>query len=143
MNLNFRQSSTNEQPEINLIPLIDILLVILIFLLLSTSFSHINILRIQLPNSNQGQAEKTDKPTIHVSLSATGKIEINQYQLEKADVTDMSQILAHEAGHRAAETLLIIHADAQATHQAVIHIMEAARAAGLARVSFATQSISH
>lgn len=140
--MNFRRPVAQEQPEINLIPLIDILLVILIFLLLSTSFSQINILRIQLPNFSQIQQEKNDKPTIHISLSATGKVEINQYQLEKANVNDISPILTSLAGARVADTLLIVHADAQATHQSVIHIMEAARIAGLARVSFATQNLS-
>lgn len=140
--MNFHRPLTREQPEINLIPLIDVLLVILIFLLLSTSFSQINILRIQLPNLSQMQQEKTDKPTVHVSLSATGKVEINQYQLEKADVNEISQIFVRLAGTQAADTLLVVHADAQATHQSVIHIMEAARIAGLARVSFATQNIS-
>lgn len=140
--MNFRQSTPQEQPEINLIPLIDILLVILIFLLLSTSFSHINILRIQLPHS-QAKIEKNDKPTIHINLSSTGKIEINRHQLnEKIDIAELTQILSHQVGTRARETLLVVHADAQATHQAVIRIMEAARAAGLARVSFATKSIA-
>jgi biopolymer transport protein ExbD len=138
--MNFRRSRSHEVPEINLIPLIDILLVVLIFLLLSSNLGQINILRIQLPHSQMRQTDspKEAQPSIHLSLSATGKVTINQQQLASDDMAKLEDLLSRESGGRAANTLLVVHADAQATHQAVVHIMEAARAAGLARVSFAT-----
>lgn len=136
--MNFRRTSPHDAPEINLIPLIDILLVILIFLLLSTSFIRINALRVQLPDG-QPLSEKENTKTIQVNLSSTGQVAINNHFMESPNITNLAQALATEAGTNASNITVTIHADAQASHQAVIHVMEAARKAGLARVSFATQ----
>lgn len=138
--MNFRRLTPHDTPEINLIPLIDILLVVLIFLLLSTSFTRISALRVQLPSSKIGQQENTQ--TIRVDLSAIGKIAINQRLVDQADIAFLIQTLTAESKGNAKNTVLVIHADAQAPHQSVVRIMEAARSAGLARVSFATQSVS-
>ncbi len=139
--MNFRQKTTRDTPEINLIPLIDVLLVVLIFLLVSTSFTRINALRVQLPDGTLSGQDNA--PSIEVSLSSTGKIAINRRLLEQTDAAHLTEALIAESSGNTKNTLLVIHADAQATHQSVVTIMEAARTAGLARVSFATQNAHH
>lgn len=137
--MNFRRQSNTETPEINLIPLIDILLVVLIFLLISTSFTRISALRVQLPQSQQ--TPKENLPSIQIDLSANGKVAINQKTIGQPDIPHLAQALLAESKGNSQNTMVIIHADAQASHQSVIRVLEAARNAGLTRVSFATKSI--
>jgi biopolymer transport protein ExbD len=125
-----------EEPEVNLIPLIDVLLVVLIFLAVSTTYSRFAELKIQLPSAD-ATAPATPPNVINVAVTADGR-----YALEKAMLAGDSESLV-EALTRAAQgredILLVINADAQAPHQSVISVMEAARLAGIVRISFATQ----
>lgn len=141
MNLNFRPRRAHEAPEINLIPMIDVLLVVLIFLMISTSYSRISALRVALPSAATGTEESAQK-TLVVGVSAGGDYSVNRRTLTARDPASLSAALSAEAAGMGAneQTVVIVHADAQTSHQSVVQVMEAARAAGLSRITFATQA---
>lgn len=136
--MNFRRGQREEPLEINMIPMIDVLLVILIFLMVTTTFSQIAELQINLPTA---QAEKPEeKPaTINVAVDAQGRYVVNGQALGGATLDALSAALRQAAGNTP-EPVVIISADAGATHQSVVTVMEAARQTGLSRITFATQS---
>ncbi|MDN4016949.1 ExbD/TolR family protein [Zwartia panacis] len=132
--MNFRKaSSTDDTPEINLIPLIDVLLVILIFLAATTTFTRERQLKISLP---QAQAEQMSLPTLEVSISQDGRYAISGQLVSTADL--VTRLKAQLAGQT--DSVLLIRADAMSPHQAVVHAMQAAREAGISKVHFATQA---
>ena len=127
-----------EEPEINLIPFIDVLLVILIFLMLSTTYSKFTELQVTLPVAD---AEKLrDHPReIIVAIAADGRYAIDHKAVDGRDVQTLVAALA-AAAQGAGDTMVVIFADANAAHQSVINAMDAARRAGLPRLTFATQT---
>jgi biopolymer transport protein ExbD len=131
------RSSPREEPEINLIPLIDVLLVIIIFLLLATTFTKFSELQLTLPSA---EGEKSaDRPReINVAVSSDGRYAIDKVPVPFRDINTLAQELAKAAKERQ-DPILIINADAAASHQAVVNVMEAARVAGLSKLAFATQ----
>jgi biopolymer transport protein ExbD len=137
MAMNFRKQK-REEPEINLIPFIDVLLVILIFLMLSTTYSKFTELQISLPVANSERAR--DRPNeIIVAVAADGRYSINRKPVEGRSVDILTaELTAAAAGSK--EMTIIISADATAAHQSVINVMDAARRAGLPKLTFATQS---
>lgn len=135
--MNFRPGSRDE-PEINLIPFIDILLVVLIFLVLSTTYSKFTELQVRLPVADAEQA-KTRPREVSVTVAQDGRYAVNGSTLDRASVDALSMALA-EAAKGDKESIIIINADASATHQAVVNVMDAARRTGLAQITFATQS---
>jgi biopolymer transport protein ExbD len=115
--------------------------VILIFLMITTTYSRFTELQIQLPTADADKAQ--DKPgEIVVSVSSKGVYSVNRQVMEQRDVTSLAEQLRASAGaaNGGPPPVVIVNADAQATHQAVINVMEAARLAGLSRLTFATQS---
>ncbi|MCO4890163.1 biopolymer transporter ExbD [Cupriavidus sp. WGtm5] len=137
--MHFRSRQRREEPEINLIPLIDVLLVILIFLMITTTYSRFTELQIQLPTADAERARQQPQEIV-VSVSARGVYSVNKQVMEQKDVTSLADQLRTVAGAGGQPPVLIVNADAQATHQAVVNVMEAARLAGLSRLTFATQS---
>lgn len=135
--MKFRQRR-HEDPEINLIPFIDVLLVILIFLMLSTTYSKFTELQIALPVAD---AEKMkDRPQeIIVAVSADGRYVVNRQAVEGRTVELLSAALTQAAGGRA-DSMVIVSADASSAHQSVINVMDAARRAGLSKLTFAAQT---
>lgn len=135
--MNFRRSSRDE-PEINLIPFIDVLLVVLIFLMLSTTYSKFTELQIKLPLADAEQQRDYLKEVI-VAVSSDGRYMINKTAVEGRTIEAIGAALtgAAKAGK---DSVIIISADASATHQAVITVMEAARRSGFSQITFATQS---
>ena len=137
MSIRFHKRRT-EEPEINLIPFIDVLLVVLIFLMLSTTYSKFTELQITLPVAQADKAR--DRPNeIVVLVAGDGRYVINRKAVEGRSVELLaSELTAAAAGSN--EMVVIISADAAATHQSVINVMDAARRAGLPRLTFATQT---
>ena len=135
--MNFRPHARAE-PEINLIPLIDVLLVVLIFLMLSTTYSKFTELQVKLPTADAEQQRDYPKEII-VSVSSDGRYMVNKTLVngQGVEVLGAALSLAAKAGK---DSVIIISADASATHQAVISVMEAARRQGLTQITFATQS---
>jgi biopolymer transport protein ExbD len=134
--MKFRRSYA-EDPEINLIPLIDVLLVVLIFLAVSTTYSRFSQLQIELPSADPNNTA-TRPDEIAVGISADGRFAIGKTVVPVSDTTALTALLRAAAGKRN-DPIVVINADAQAPHQSVITVMEAARNAGLSRLSFATQ----
>ncbi len=135
--MNFRRGSRDE-PEINLIPFIDVLLVVLIFLMLSTTYSKFTELQIKLPLADAEQQRDYPKEVI-VAVSSDGRYMVNKTAVEGRTIEAIGTALtgAAKAGK---DSVIIISADASATHQAVITVMEAARRSGFSQITFATQS---
>jgi biopolymer transport protein ExbD len=135
--MNFRHRP-REEPEINLIPFIDVLLVVLIFLMLSTTYSKFTELQVKLPLADTDQQRDYPREII-VAVAADGRYAINKATLEGRSVEAVS-IALQEAAKAGKNSVVIISADATAAHQSVITVMEAARRAGLTQITFATQS---
>ncbi|SBT09903.1 Biopolymer transport protein ExbD/TolR [Candidatus Accumulibacter aalborgensis] len=136
--MNFRRGRSADVPEINLIPLIDVLLVIIIFLMLTTTYAKFSGLEINLPTADASkQAEPPNE--VNVAVTSAGQVLVNKAPLATATVQAISEALRRAAGD-AKEPVIVINADAKATHQSVIDVMQAAQAAGYPRISFATQS---
>jgi biopolymer transport protein ExbD len=130
----------DEEPEVNLIPLIDVLLIVLIFLAVSTTYSRFAELNIQLPSADATQP--TVRPNeINVAVTADGRYALERNLLASNDISAFANALQRAVAGKE-HPLLVINADAQAPHQSVIGAMEAARLAGIVRISFATQRSS-
>ncbi|WP_027016342.1 ExbD/TolR family protein [Comamonas composti] len=126
-----------EEPEINLIPFIDVLLVVLIFLMLSTTYSKFTELQLNLPVADAEQQRDRPKEII-VGVSADGRYVVNKNTVDERSVAGLTQALG-EAAVAGKDSVVIISADAMAPHQSVVSVMEAARSAGLSQITFATQ----
>lgn len=136
--MNFQRGRGHDEPEINLIPLIDVLLVIIIFLMLTTTYSKFSGLEINLPTADaNSQAEQPNE--VSVAITASGQVLVDKVPLVAADVKAISEALRRAAGDRT-DPVIVINADAKATHQSVVDIMQAAQTAGYPHISFATQS---
>jgi biopolymer transport protein ExbD len=136
--MSFGRTRHREEPDINLIPLIDILIVVLIFLFLTTTYSRFAELQINLPEAT---AEKPgDRPEVlTVAVDSTGKYAINGTAVPFGSAQNFALKL-REAAKGTKEPVVAISADAAATHQSVINVMESARLAGYNHISFTTQT---
>jgi len=136
--MNLRGARHRDEPEINFIPLIDVLLVILIFLMVTTTYQRVAELKITLPEANADPMQQRPKE-INVGVSAQGQYMVDRALMPFTTVSALADALSKAAGG-AKDPVIIINADANATHQSVIHVMEAARQAGLVHITFATQT---
>jgi biopolymer transport protein ExbD len=127
-----------EEPEINLIPFIDVLLVILIFLMLSTTYSRFTELKVNLPAADAEQLRERPGEVI-VSVTADGRYAINRRSVDGRGIEQLTAELVAASNGRP-ETVVIISADALAAHQSVVNVLDAARRAGLTRLTFAAQT---
>lgn len=135
--MNFQRGRRHEELEINLVPLIDVLLVIIIFLVVSATFSRLSELQINLPTAEANAPQ--DKPVvITVGVDVGGRYVVNDIDVAERSVEAISLALRKAAG-TAQEPTIIINADANSTHQSVVNVMEAARQAGYTHITFATQ----
>ena len=126
-----------EEPEINLIPFIDVLLVILIFLMLTTTYSKFTELQLTLPTANVDAAK--DRPReIVIAIAADGRYAVNQQPIEGRGVAALAAAISAAGPDK--DSTVVISADAQATQQTVIAALEAARREGLVHITFAAQS---
>jgi biopolymer transport protein ExbD len=137
MALKFRKHHP-EEPEINLIPFIDVLLVVLIFLMLSTTYSKFTELQVNLPVANADKPRENPKEII-ISVANDGRYAINRKAVDGRNVEALASEIT-TATEGAKDTIIIISADAMAAHQSVIVVMDAARRAGMTRLTFAAQN---
>ena len=144
--MDFRRGRKREDPEINLIPFIDVLLVILIFLMVTTTYSKFTELQITLPTAD---AEKAlDKPfELNVTVDAKGNYTINNNPVSFRSVADLAEDMKRAAaeskpagGAADVSPVVIVNADQFAMHQMVINVLEAARVAGYDKLTFAAQT---
>lgn len=136
--MNFQRGRNREEPEINLVPMIDVLLVIIIFLMLTTTYSKFSGLELNLPTADANkQVEQPNE--IDVAVTASGQVLINKSPLTASDIPTIAESLRRAAGTQN-DPLIVINADAKATHQSVVDVMQAAQTAGYPHISFATQA---
>ena len=136
--MNLRATRTREDPEINFIPLIDVLLVILIFLMVTTTYQRVSELQITLPEADADAAKQRPKE-VNIGIDRDGRYVVDRNVFAFTTPQALADVLKRAAGD-AKDPVLIINADGQATHQSVVRVMEAARLAGLVHITFATQS---
>jgi biopolymer transport protein ExbD len=136
--MNFRRSSAADEPEINLIAFIDVLLVVLIFLMTSTTYSRFTELQVTLPTADAEKMKNRPKELV-VAVASDGRYSVNRQALEGRSVEALAARLTEASGGQA-ETVVVVTADAAAAHQAVVNVLDAARRAGLARITFAAQT---
>lgn len=138
--MRFRTERRTEEPEINLIPMIDVLLVIIIFLMLTTTYSKFSGLEINLPSAD-AEASQAKSNEINVAITAEGAVMVNRQTVADKDVATIAAALGRAVNPAAGkDPVVVINADAKATHQSVIDVMQAAQRAGLPQISFATQA---
>ena len=136
--MNFQRGRGREEPEINLIPLIDVLLVIIIFLMLTTTYAKFSGIEINLPTAEASKPPEQPNE-IDVAVTSGGQVLVNKSPLLASDVTAIAEALKRAAGGRN-DPVVVINADAKATHQSVVDVMQAAQSAGYPRITFATQA---
>lgn len=138
--MNFQRGRQKEEPEINLVPMIDVLLVILIFLVITTTYSKFAELEINLPQSTANAVDKNiERPNvIDISIDAAGSYTVNGASVKFSGIENLKNALQSAADDKS-DPLIIINADAKATHQSVINVMEAARVAGYNKITFTAE----
>jgi biopolymer transport protein ExbD len=138
--MNFQRGKAHEELEMNLVPLIDVLLVIIIFLIVSATFARTSELQINLPTAEA--ISPVDKPlVITVEVDANGRYMVNGNEVAGGDVGQIASALTKAAGSGKDPTI-VINADAKATHQSVVNVMEASRQANYTHITFATQAVT-
>lgn len=135
--MNFHGGAHRDEPEINLIAFIDILLVVVIFLVLTTTYSKYTELQVNLPSAD-AEAPKQNPREIVVAVGADGRYAVNRRVLDGGSVELITAAL-QESAEAGRDTVVVISADVAAAHQSVINVMDAARRAGLVQITFATQ----
>jgi len=135
--MNFQKGKKGDDLEINFIPLIDVLLVIIIFLVVSTTFARFSQLKINLPTAEANVSENNPE-YINVTISKEGEYAINEKPITAKTVSDLT-IKLREVTVNKVDYPLVINADALASHQSVINVMEASRKAGLTKITFSTK----
>jgi len=136
--MRFRPRAFREEPEINFIPLIDVLLVILIFLMVTTTYSRFAELQINLPTADASKQQE-NRDQIDIAVDAQGRYSINRNPITFNGPAAFGAELRRAAGGMK-EPVVVISADANAPHQSVINVMEAARIAGYGKITFTTQA---
>lgn len=134
--MNFRNQRPAPEPEINLIPFIDVLLVVLIFLMLTTTWSRLTEINLSLPVADAQKPNERPRQIV-LTISSQGQFAMNKSPVGGTSVEALTAVLTPLA---AKDVTLVISADASATHQSVVNAMEAARRSGLSQITFAAQS---
>ncbi|HPR06377.1 MAG: biopolymer transporter ExbD [Zoogloeaceae bacterium] len=136
--MRFQTNRRQEEPEINLIPLIDVLLVIIIFLMLTTTYAKFSGLELNLPTAS-ADAIQTQANEINIAVTAEGDVLINRVPVVGRDIDAIAVALGRAAPADAEPPLVVINADAKAQHQRVVDVMQAAQRVGLPQITFATR----
>ena len=136
--MNFQRGREREPLEINLVPLIDVMMVILIFLMITTTYSKYSELQLNLPTA-EGEKQLERPNEINVLVNAQGQYVVNRSATPFTTIEALADTLRRAALNQK-DPIIVISADANATHQAVVRVMEAARVAGLSQITFTTQS---
>ena len=131
------RASLRDSPEINLTALIDVVFLLLIFFMVSTTFEWRSELSIELPEASARESARDD-PVVDVAIDAEGNVHVDGRRLDDSEVRTLQSALA-SAARGVDSPQVVISADARTPHQSVVTVMDAARRAGLYRLTFATQ----
>lgn len=140
--MNFQREQRKEEPRIDLVPMIDVLLVILIFLVITTTYAKFSELEITLPQASvvEENPESNAAKMIEVSINAVGNYVIDHQPVQFTNIENLREALRLAVQNRE-NPIIVISADAKATHQSVITLMEAARTAGYSQITFTTEVV--
>jgi biopolymer transport protein ExbD len=130
------QPRRREDPEITLIPLIDVLLVLLIFFMVSTTFNQEGRVKVQLPQSSELPVPDASHEALVVTVTAEGAYRVNERTLINSSPETLRAALLKEAGTNRGP--LTIRADGRATHQSVVTAMDVAGKLGFVQLNIAT-----
>ena len=139
--MNLRPHRRREEPDVNLTPLIDVVFLLLIFFMVSTTFTQESEISIELPQAS-GETSQEEKRTIDISIDAQGRYFVNQQQLINTQLATLKRAMQQQAGGLKSPKL-IISADRRTPHEAVVRAMDAARQLGYVHLTFATQNASN
>ena len=131
----------SSEPEINLIPFIDVLLVVLIFLMLTTTYGRLTQLDLRLPQADSAPQQERPRE-IRVVVTGDGQLVVQKNDVNGNSVAAIAQALA-AAAKDVSNPLVVISADARASHQSVMLVLEAAQNAGLQQITFSAQARTH
>ena len=134
--MNFRGRREGNEPDVNITPLIDVVFLLLIFFMVSTTFQHQFEIGLELPEASS--QEQIEQQTLQVTIDEDGNFYVNEQRLVNNQTATIKRALEEAAGNDRS-TPLVISADSRTPHQAVIKAMDAARQVGLTRLTFATQ----
>jgi len=126
-----------EEPDVNLTPLIDVVFLLLIFFMVSTTFDKESELSIELPNA-EGEVLEREILQVEISIDAKGNYAINNERIINSQINTLKAAISKVAGDKR-DIPMIISADGRASHQAVVAAMDAARQLGFSRLTFATR----
>ncbi len=138
--MNFRRGSSREDPEINLIPMIDVLLVLLIFLMVSTTYNRDRGLKVQLPEAATSTIMGHDLPVVYVDIDSQGKTQVDGQRVGD-DRESVARVMADAFRNKGMR--LVIRADAMAAEGRVVTIMDVAQSLGVRQVTVQTRGVSH
>lgn len=136
--MNFRKNISSDDPELNLIPLIDILLVVIIFLAVSTTFENFSELEVNLPIAGSSSVKSKHTPVI-VTVSKDGRYAINDKLILVNSTKGLEAALLRMPLSDIKKTTLLVNADSQANYQSIISVMEASHKAGFIKIKFSTK----
>ena len=139
--MNLRPGRRREEPDVNLTPLIDVVFLLLIFFMVSTTFTQESEISIELPQAS-GKISKEEKRHIEITIDAQGRYFVNQQQLINTQSATLKRAMQQQAGTQKSPKL-IISADRRTPHEAVVKAMDAARQLGYVHLTFATQSTNN
>jgi len=125
-----------EEPDVNLTPLIDVVFLLLIFFMVSTTFSKESEIAIELPTAD-GEVAPAEARTVEILIDASGRFFVNKQEVINTRVDTLKRAIAKEAGDDP-EPRILLSADRQTPHQAVITAMDAARRLGFSHLTFST-----
>ncbi len=132
--MNFRPQK-NADLELNLTPMIDVVFLLLIFFMVTTTFNEKTELKIELPEVQSARL-KEESVEVILSIKPNGTFYVNQQQVKGNDINALSEIIL-ETAKELRVTKLMINADAKTPHQAVMTALEAASQAGISNIGFA------
>ena len=136
--MRFAGTRQEQRLELNITPLIDVVFLLLIFFMVSTTFERDSELQIELPEAT-AKPQSADDRSIVVTIDASGRYQVNGRSLINAQPETLKEAVARARAGNQDVRSLVISADATTPHQAVITVMDAARLLGIDHLSFATR----
>ena len=131
------RSKSDLQPDVNLTPLIDVVFLLLIFFMVSTTFERESVIKVTLPESS-GEIAEQDAQDLLVTIDSEGRYFLGEQQVVNTELSTLKSALAMQAGDRR-DIPVVINADAKTPHEAVVRVMDAAMQLGLIHIQFATR----
>lgn len=135
--MNLKRTRRNDEPELNVTSMIDVLLLLLIFFMLATTFVDDSRINIRLPEASAAAQTNAPKPSVEIGVSANGAYRVNGKELINTAADTLSAAVSKEAGQDREQTILI-RADARTTHQSVVTAMDVVGRLGFKSISIAT-----